>query len=96
MRTVFLDIGPLAHLSGKGSLKGYSLLDSDTLVSAPGRGIVVMDNTIEKIASSEELEDEYGGVTNCAEGDSETKVFSLNGNAVIPGLVDGHTHLLLA
>ena len=96
MRTVFLDIGPLAHLSGKGSLKGYSLLDSDELVSAPGRGIVVMDNTIETIASSEELQDEYGGVTNCAEGDSETKVFSLNGNAVIPGLVDGHTHLLWA
>jgi|GEM_PF-3977885 len=61
MRTVFLDVGPLAHLAGNGSLQGHSLLDSEGLVDEPGMGIVVLGDTIEKIAPSGELQEEYGG-----------------------------------
>ena len=96
MRTVFLDVGPLAHLAGNGSLQGHSLLDSEKLIDAPGMGIVVVGDTIEKIAPSEELQEEYGAVLSSSKSNSETSVVSLNGNAVIPGLVDGHTHLLWA
>ena len=96
MRTVFLDVGPLAHLAGNGSLQGHFLLDSETLIDAPGMGIVVVGDTIEKIAPSEELQEEYGAVLSSSKSNSETSVVSLNGNAVIPGLVDGHTHLLWA
>ena len=94
MRTVYVDAGPIAHLSGKGSLKGHSMLDSEALVSPKGMGIVVQGNTIESISSSEELVDEYGLPYSEQPSDSEVKIVSLNGNAIIPGLVDGHTHLL--
>ena len=96
MRTVFLDVGPMAHLSGKGPLQGHSLFDSDGLIDAPGLGIVVLGDTIEKIASSAELEEEYGTASDKPDSTSEVSVLSLHGNAVIPGLVDGHTHLLWA
>ena len=96
MRTVYVDAGPIAHLSGKGSLKGHSMLDSEALVSPKGMGIVVQGNTIESISSSEELVDEYGLPDSEQPSDSEIKIVSLNGNAIIPGLVDGHTHLLWA
>ena len=96
MRTVYVDAGPIAHLSGKGSLKGHSMLDSEALVSPKGMGIVVQGNTIESISSSEELVDEYGLPDAEQSSDSEIKIVSLNGNAIIPGLVDGHTHLLWA
>ena len=96
MRTVYVDAGPIAHLSGKGSLKGHSMLDSEALVSPKGMGIVVQGNTIESISSSEELVDEYGLPHSEQPSDSEVKIVSLNGNAIIPGLVDGHTHLLWA
>ena len=96
MRTVFLDVGPMAHLSGKGPLQGHSLFDSDGLIDAPGMGIVVLGDTIEKIASSAELQDEYGAASDKPDSTSEVTVLSLHGNAVIPGLVDGHTHLLWA
>jgi len=96
MRTVYLDVGPLAHLAGDGPLKGHSLFDSETLIEAPGMGIVVLGDTIERISPSAELQDEYGAADHKHGGESETNVVSLKGNAVIPGLVDGHTHLLWA
>ena len=96
MRTVYLDVGPLAHLAGDGPLKGHSLFDSETLIEAPGMGIVVLGDTIEKISPTAELQEEYGAADHKHGGESETNVVSLQGNAVIPGLVDGHTHLLWA
>ena len=96
MRTVYVDAGPIAHLSGKGSLKGHSLLDTETLVLPKGMGIVVYGDTIESISHSEDLISEYGAPNEHITADSDTSVVSLNGNAIIPGLVDGHTHLLWA
>lgn len=96
MRTVYLDVGALAHLAGDGPLHGHSLLDSDSLIEAPGMGIVVLGDTIERISPSAELQEEYGAANHNHGGESETNVVSLKGNAVIPGLVDGHTHLLWA
>ena len=96
MRTVYVDAGPMAHLSGKGPLKGHSLLDSDALVSPKGMGLVVVDGVIESITHSDELKSEYGNPAKPNSSKSDTIVVSLNGNAIIPGLVDAHTHLLWA
>ena len=93
MRTVLLDLGPLAHLAGVGALVGSSMSCSDSLVSSAGKGIVVFDGVIESIQESSAREEEYGaGGTHS----DELRVISLEGHAVIPGLVDGHNHLIWA
>ncbi|MGB1549577.1 MAG: imidazolonepropionase, partial [Candidatus Poseidoniaceae archaeon] len=48
--------------------------------------ILVEDHIIRKVAESEELKSEF----------SSAEIIDLEGNAVIPGLVDSHTHLLWA
>ena len=93
MRTVLLDLGPLAHLGGVGALVGTSMSDSDSLVSSAGKGIVVVNGVIESIQESSALEEEYGAGEIHSD---ELRVISLEGHAVIPGLVDGHNHLIWA
>jgi imidazolonepropionase len=67
--------------------------DTESLVSSAGTGIVVVDGIIESIQESNTLEEEYG-VDGHDTG--ELRVVSLQGHAVIPGLVDGHNHLIWA
>ena len=93
MRTVLLDVGPMAHLSGKGSLLGLEMCNYDVLTSAAGKGIVINDNIIERIEESAALKEEFGSP---AESTTECNIVSLAGNAVTPGLVDGHNHLIWA
>ena len=59
MRTILLDVGPLAHLSGDGAISGESLTNEETLI-AHEKGIVVEGNEIIKIGNSSELLEEYG------------------------------------
>ena len=94
MRTVYLDAGPIAHLSGEGPLQGQQMLDSSKLVMPPGMGIVVERDTIASISPSEELKSEYGSTSD--HSNHELKIIHLNGKAIIPGFVDSHTHLLWA
>ena len=93
MRTVLLDLGPLAHLGGKGALAGTDLLDYEQLTSPAGMAIVVNNGLITNIAESKEIEDEYGSPQS---GNKDVTIISLEGHAVVPGLVDGHNHLLWA
>ena len=93
MRTVLLDLGPLAHLAGEGALIGADMSDSESLTSPAGKGIVVIDGVIESIRESAVLEEEYGSD---GQNSDELRVVSLDGHAVIPGLVDGHNHLIWA
>ena len=93
MRTILLDVGPLAHLSGKGPLSGAMMSDYDLLTNPAGNGIVIKNGVIDSIQESKVLEEEYGTET---DGTEECRIVSLKGHAVIPGLVDGHNHLLWA
>ena len=94
MRTVFVDAGPIAHLSGDGAVAGDASADVNEHVTLSGSGIVVYDGRIERITTSEELLDEFGIPANEKKSGDDYQVVSLNGRAVIPGFVDGHTHLL--
>jgi imidazolonepropionase len=67
--------------------------DYESLTSPAGKGIVVMDGVIESIRESAILEEEYGSD---GQNSDELRVVSLDGHAVIPGLVDGHNHLIWA
>ena len=83
----------MAHLSGKGSLLGLEMRNYDALVSAAGKGIVINGNIIDRIEESAVLKEEFGSP---AESTTECNIVSLAGNAVTPGLVDGHNHLIWA
>ena len=86
MRRVIINAGPIAHLSGDGPLSGRAM-SAESLVYPAGMGLVVDDHVIEKIAPTEEISSEYSGI-------DQKLIIDLNGDAIIPGLVDSHAHLL--
>ena len=64
-------------------------------VLAAGMAIVVENDEIVSIRPSQDVVDEFGISTQSASFSIEgTHVHDLGGQAVVPGLVDGHTHLL--
>lgn len=99
MQALLLDIGPLAHLShGGGFLRGQQMLDEENLVLPSGQGILTQDGVIVSIADSDELRDEYLGGQKGSGLEPEIiegiNVIEVEGRAIVPGLVDSHTHLL--
>ena len=84
METLLVNAGTMAHMSNSKPLVG-AILDSD-YVYEPGYGIYIVNGIIKRVASSDELLQEY----------SNAEIIDLQGKAVIPGLVDSHTHLLWA
>ena len=86
MRTVLLDSWPVAHLA----IGDYSKplcgkeMSSDDLVDHRSHGFVIENGIFVKIADSDEIESEFG----------RQESISLNGRAIVPGLIDAHTHLL--
>ena len=85
MQRLLTNAGPIAHLAGNGPIKGH-VDDESPLVADAGMAILVEDHIIKKIGDTEELESEFSGA----------EKLNLEGKAVIPGLVDSHTHLLWA
>ena len=83
MQRLISNIGPLAHLAGSGPISGH-VDDLENYVSEPGMAILIEDHVIVKIGDSEELVSEF----------DNAEVVDVNGNAVIPGLVDSHAHLI--
>ena len=56
------------------------------LVSEAGMAILLEDHVIKKIGENEDLISEF----------SSAEIIDIGGRAIIPGLVDSHTHLLWA
>ena len=83
MQRLLTNAGPIAHLAGSGPICGH-VQDESALVAEAGLAILVEDHIIKKIGESAELESEFSGA----------EILDLEGKAVIPGLVDSHTHLL--
>lgn len=72
-----------------------SKTDDEELTYGEGMAIIVEGGRITSIQSSHSVADEYG----LQHGEStpsieEIRIHDLGGQAVVPGLVDGHTHLL--
>ena len=98
MRTLVVNAGELAHLS-KGDLssplKGGEMSDKGFNVYEKGMGILIENNIISKISDSDDLITEFAPSWNGK--DSTTPgllVIDAKGNAIIPGFVDSHTHLV--
>jgi len=92
MRTVLLNAGPIAHLAAGDSQKpltGSAMSDMEALVYPSGYGLVIENGIFIEISDTESLAAQYSdGV--------ESTTRDLNGRAIVPGLVDAHTHLLWA
>tara|TARA_B100001115_G_scaffold111182_1_gene82290 strand:+ start:152 stop:382 length:231 start_codon:yes stop_codon:yes gene_type:complete len=66
-------------------IRGH-ITDESEYIHKAGLGILVNDYIIERIDQTEALLAEF----------SDAEIVDLEGRAVIPGLVDSHTHLLWA
>ena len=90
MRAVYYNIGTLvAFQSKQNHIHDESLIMHD-------KGIVVNDGAIESIQDSSDLVHEYSISPGGHGVQNETQVHNVRGNAVVPGLIDAHTHLLWA
>ena len=97
VRTILLDCGPIAHMSSNTQLVGENMF-SDNLLFAEGKAIIIEGEEIIKICESSEALEEYGSPVNHIENpyniDVENNVISVEGRAIIPGLIDSHSHII--
>lgn len=92
MGLLLLNCGPVATLSDGDinlPLIGNQMSDIESQTIDGNNGILMSNDSIEKISQSEELSHEYG-----FEDTQSMQIFDCNGKAIIPGFVDSHTHLL--
>jgi len=84
---IFVNAGAMAHFSTGDltqPLVGLQMSSSEQ-IHPPGFGFVIESGIYKKIAHSEEILAEFGGVSN---------IHDFAGRSIIPGFVDAHTHLL--
>ncbi len=106
MRTVLLNCGPIAHLDN-GNNKPFtgSLIDDVENLVKTSSSIVMQDDVIQSIDDTESISSEYlsTSLTNSKnkspsviQSSEDLLIWDVCGLAVIPGLIDAHTHLLWA
>jgi len=66
-------------------------MSDDKWILAKGKAIVINGNKIENIQDSAESLDDYESHSN---GSQKVQLVDVNGRAVIPGLIDSHSHLV--
>tara|TARA_B110000003_G_scaffold269456_1_gene300499 strand:- start:537 stop:1808 length:1272 start_codon:yes stop_codon:yes gene_type:complete len=74
-------------------LAGIDMHNRENLVLEPGNAVLISNGIIKKIAEEDQLIEEFA--PDYSNGNSEIiNLVNAFGNAIIPGLVDCHTHLL--
>ena len=90
MRSVYVNLGPLV------SFRNTRTPKHESPIEAAGKGIVVVNGVIESIQDSASLIEEYSISGDVSPSNGETTFVDLQHQAVVPGLIDTHTHLLWA
>ncbi len=88
MRTLLYNAGPIAHMSGG------AWNEHEEQVFPTGMAIMIVDGRIDNIQDSSEVEMEFDINRDSSGTTSGIKLHDLGGKAVVPGLIDAHTHLL--
>ena len=88
MRTVLINCGPIVHVDSNEPITGHEMLD-DKWLFPKGNGIVINGMQIENIEDSRDLQDDYQSHSSKEETNQD-----VSGNAIIPGLLDSHTHMV--
>ena len=88
MRTVLYNCGPIVAFDSAGPLVGQEMLN-DNWIMPVGKAIVVKDNLIQEIVDSKDALDDYQ-----SHQDNAVNLLDISGKAIIPGLIDSHTHLV--
>jgi len=102
MDTVILGASEVAHLGSvdpkTGRIDGADLLERQIHVDE-NIGIHIRDGIIQKMASNDEIQHEWGHIRPDSNQQTYTtpdgnRWVNTNGKAIVPGFVDAHTHLL--
>jgi len=97
MGMLILNAGEIAHLghsSNPQPLAGTEMLDRESNIWVSGLGILIEDGIIKSIEDSQSLQSEYAPDWKGESRDSKLDIIDAQGRAIIPGLVDSHTHLI--
>ena len=91
MRTVIHNCGPIITFDSDTPVVGKDMLNDKWILSA-GKAIIISDEVIEEVVDSSEALDDYQ--SHVAKGVDETEIINAKGRAIIPGLIDSHTHII--
>lgn len=94
MPTLLVDAGPMVHFET--TMSHPSNAPHEESISAGGLAILIENGCIAKIQSSQEVREEYSYHGNEPILLDDLNIQSLGGKAVIPGLIDSHSHLVWA
>tara|TARA_B100000963_G_scaffold329380_1_gene318658 strand:- start:580 stop:1827 length:1248 start_codon:yes stop_codon:yes gene_type:complete len=85
MRAIYLNAGPMVHFDGR----------HEEPIHSKGKAIVTNGEFIEAIADSESVIAEYNLPSRLENfQNKDVAVYDLRHQAIVPGLIDAHTHLL--
>ena len=92
--TLLVDAGPMVHFET--TMSHPSNAPNEESISAGGLAILIEDGLIANIQSSQAVREEYSYYGNEPILLDDLNIQSLGGKAVIPGLIDSHSHLVWA
>ncbi len=90
MRTVIYDCGPIVCFDTDTPIVGAEMCN-DKWVKPAGNAIIIKEDTIEEIVDSDIAMDDY---QSHAKTSNQVAMVDARGRAVIPGLIDSHTHIV--